>query len=172
MSGPDRSEPIRAENRHGDIVTHPRQSWFVIGLVLAWFAIVGCSTSQEAVSPPPARSLALPTLATLPGACAGIGLDDARLAGDPNDPRIVWLSFNAAPGRHELVFRPGFSARFAPDLEVLNAAGIVVAKLGDPIGEACVTGSAGPNDPWLILWPDDSRDSRDPRTGTLWDPAL
>jgi hypothetical protein len=58
-----------------------------------------------------------------------------------------------APSRREVVFPPGFSARFAPDLQILNAAGAVVAKQGDHLNEACVIGAAGPNDPLLILWP-------------------
>ena len=78
-------------------------------------------------------------------ACAGVGTE-AVLAGDANDPRVAWLVSSGK--RVDVVFPFGFRARFAPNLEVLNDSGVVVARAGDRIDGGCVT--AGP---LLILWP-------------------
>jgi hypothetical protein len=54
-------------------------------------------------------------------------------------------------GRHEIVWPYGFTARFDPDLAVLDASGKVVFRAGDPIDGGCVIGGAG--SPLLILPP-------------------
>ena len=81
-------------------------------------------------------------------ACAGVGYLGAVLHGSPTDPRIAWLQF-AKAGRREIVFPLGYIARFAPQLEILNAEGAVVGHEGDAIDGGCVT-STGAD---LILWP-------------------
>jgi hypothetical protein len=109
-------------------------------------AVPACSATP---SPPPtnaAGNLVLPTMDTPPNTpCAGVGTE-ALLAGDADDPRVAWIVSRMT--RVDVVFPSGFSARFAPDLEVLDASGRVVARAGDRIDGYCVT--AGPP---LILWP-------------------
>ena len=79
-------------------------------------------------------------------ACAGIGAD-AFLRGSASDPRHVWLEDAATRARSELVWPTGFVARFAPDLQVIDAAGRAAYSGGDHIGGLCVT--AGAETFWL-----------------------
>jgi hypothetical protein len=73
--------------------------------------------------------------------CAGIGLD-AVLLGSPTDPYVAWLvSQSAGAPRTDVIWPAGYRARFAPDLEVLDEAGNVVLREGDPVGGACVHNS-------------------------------
>lgn len=121
------------------------------GLLVAVFVAAACAGPTPSWSPLPPGVYALPTVDTSGwDACAGIGVVDAQLRGDPVDSRVAWLS--SSFGRKELVFPVGFTARFMPDLEVLDRAGVVVAREGDAIEGGCVTGS-GPSSPLLILWP-------------------
>ncbi len=91
--------------------------------------------------------MALPTLAAVPRVCLGVGGGGARLMGDPSDPRVAWLE--GSGNRGEVVWPPGFSARFAPDLEVLDASGKVLYREGDEIVEGCAVGP--PEDPPSLL---------------------
>jgi hypothetical protein len=83
----------------------------------------------------------LPTLATLADntPCAGVGTE-ATLVGSPTDPRLAWM-VDFRGGRHEIVWPRGFTARFDPDLAVLDASGKVVYRAGDRIDGGCVTGA-------------------------------
>ena len=90
----------------------------------------------------------LPTLASDNGACRGVGLVDATLAGSPADPRVAWL-VSAGGGRQEIVWPPGFSARFTPHLEVIDTSGKTVFRAGDKISGGCVAGP--PEDPGKLL---------------------
>jgi len=90
----------------------------------------------------------LPTLATDVQACAGVGTE-ATLVGSPTDPRLAWI-VDFRGGRHEIVWPRGFTARFDPDLAVLDASGKVVYRAGDRIDGGCVTGI---EDTLLILPP-------------------
>ena len=88
-----------------------------------------------------------PTLPTLPGVtentpCAGVG-NDGTLAGSPTDPRVAWLA-EPKGGRVEIVWPQGFTARFDPDLAVLDASGKVVYRAGDKIDGFCVRGEGRP----------------------------
>ncbi len=131
-------------------------------LILVLFALtaVACSpgpgapTATAVNSLAPAESLApgevaLPTEVpqVLPSgvleACAGVGLD-AVLHGAPNDPRVAWLINNLGT-RIDVIWPVGYRARFAPTLEVLDPAGDVVLREGDPVTGGCVTG-----DPLLL----------------------
>jgi hypothetical protein len=56
---------------------------------------------------------------------------------------VTWLVDVSTGGRGEIVWPPGFTARFDPDLAVLDASGKVVYRAGDHIDGGCV---AGPND--------------------------
>jgi hypothetical protein len=108
------------------------------------------------VPPSPAAStttlaalvFALPTVGEAGGACGGVGIVDATLTGNPSNPRVAWLT--SPTGRHDVVFPPGFKARFTPKMEVLNASGAVVARDGTTVSGGCVTGP-GPNAALLIL---------------------
>jgi hypothetical protein len=100
-------------------------------LLVATLLLAACTTTRP-----------LPTLSSYNGACRGIGLLDATLVGDAGDPRVAWLEMRG-DGRHEIVWPPGFSARFTPDLEVLDASGKVAFRAGDKISGGC---TAGPND--------------------------
>ena len=72
------------------------------------------------------------------GDCRGVGLD-ATLTGNPSDPRIAWLV--ASTGRRiDIMWPPGYTARFEPLLEVLNADGTVVFREGSNVTDGCVTG--------------------------------
>ena len=94
-------------------------------------------------------SPSLPTLDSAINPCAGVGLG-ATLAGSPTDPRVAWLVYSQG-GRSEIVWPAGFTARFDPDLAVLDASGKVVYRAGDHIDGGCVVG--GVDSPLLILPP-------------------
>ena len=113
--------------------------------------LIGCERPAPSPSPLPPGLYAVPTIDTSTfDACAGVGIADAHLTGDPNDPRVAWLT--GQYGRREVVFPARFTARFAPELEILDATGTVVARSGDLITGGCVTGG-DPVGPLLILWP-------------------
>ncbi|HXX60012.1 MAG TPA: hypothetical protein VEI48_01830 [Candidatus Sulfotelmatobacter sp.] len=98
-----------------------------------------------------AGEIALPTeplVALEPGvatACAGVGVS-AVLHGSAADPRVAWL-VNDLGTRLDVVWPPGYLARFTPNLEVLDGNGVVVLKAG-----GVVTGVCGTVDPhiWLL----------------------
>ena len=126
-------------------------------LALAVLAVVlaACGAAPPSSSPPAGSLapglLALPTVANLGDACAGVGLEHATLRGDRNDPRVAWLELEGF-GRKEVLFPPGFGARFSPQLEVVDQSGRIVAREGTVIDGGCVTGSAE-GGPLLVLWP-------------------
>jgi hypothetical protein len=78
-------------------------------------------------------------------ACAGVGIG-AVLHGDAADPRVAWLVSDLG-SRIDVVWPPGYRARFAPDLQVLDAGDAVVLKAGDPVTGACVLSE----DPRILL---------------------
>jgi hypothetical protein len=83
----------------------------------------------------------LPTLTSDVQVCEGVHLG-ATLAGSPTDPRVAW-AVDAKGGRHEIVWPPGFTARFDPDLAVLDTSGKVRYRAGDLIDGGCVHGGVG-----------------------------
>lgn len=52
-------------------------------------------------------------------------------------------------GRRDIIWPPGFTARFDPDLRVLDASGTVVLSKGDQITGGCVAGP--PDNPGSLL---------------------
>lgn len=122
-------------------------------LLLALF-VGACSSPLPSLNPS-GVPIRLPAVNPMPELCAGVGLLGATLTGDPHDPRVAWLkteptgSAASGAGRLDVVFPPGFSARFDPGLEILDPAGRVVASEGDPINGGCDTGGG----PLLVLWP-------------------
>lgn len=95
--------------------------------------------------------IALPTLASWTGSCRGVGLSDAVLHGASDDARGAWLVTRDGV-RLDVVWPPGYRARFAPDLEVLDGGGTLRFREGDEPTGACTTGpdADGP----LLLAPD------------------
>jgi hypothetical protein len=114
-----------------------RRAAAMLGLGLA---LAGCSLARPR-----------PTLPTVQAAgCRDVGIPNATLAGDPKDPRVTWLIQDGQ--RRDVVFPTGYAARFAPQLEILDGSGHVIARAGDLVGGGCVTG-ADAQGPLLILWP-------------------
>jgi hypothetical protein len=71
------------------------------------------------------------------GLCAGGGTTAViRLHGSPDDWRLTWMTLPDGTVR-QLSWRPGTSARFAPNLEVIGPDGGVVAREGDVITGLC-----------------------------------
>ncbi|MFN8620638.1 MAG: hypothetical protein U0869_07855 [Chloroflexota bacterium] len=74
-------------------------------------------------------------VADIADVCRGTGLVDATIHGSPDDPRLVWVEFRDG-SRKEVAWPAGFSARFTPTLEVLDAIGRVVGVEGtEAIGQ-------------------------------------
>jgi hypothetical protein len=113
----------------------------VAAVLLALF-VAGCMAG------PSKGTLTLPTVRA--GGCRDVALPDATLTGDQGDPRVAWLIQNAQ--RRDVVFPNGYTARFTPQLEILDASGRVVARAGDAVTGGCVTRSDAQG-PLLILWP-------------------
>ena len=75
--------------------------------------------------------------------CAGGGtIGDFQIHGWPTDPRLVWMTWPDGH-RSELAFDPGWSARFTPDLEVMDPTDQVVAREGSRITGLCPTPEPG-----------------------------
>ncbi len=68
--------------------------------------------------------------------CAGTGWSGAGhlLTGSPTDPRLAWMN---AGDRQELEWPVGYSARFTPQLELLNEDGVVVGYEGTELAGGC-----------------------------------
>jgi hypothetical protein len=133
-------------------------------LLFATLAVAGCATSPAPTpsptpTPPPSGFVPLVTLSgRLPAGvsasnflCAGVGLDDAFLRGDPNAPgEKVWVEpIGPGAGGPRLVTWPtGFRARFAPRLELIDASGLVVAREGDRL--TGVGGQSRTDGRWVV----------------------
>jgi hypothetical protein len=105
--------------------------------------VVGCAATLG--TPPPAtRSLGpgeiwLPVVDTRGGTvlCAGGGpVGSLAIHGSPSDPRVTWMALSDGTA-HPVVWMPGTSARFTPDLEVIGPDGRVIAREGDQISGSC-----------------------------------
>lgn len=106
-------------------------------------AACGSSMPPAVASPkPPAPIVKLPSLPGAPGpvmACAGIGLSQV-LAGNAADKRVAWLEpFGGGGPGFDLVWPAAYSARFDPDIEILDEHGDVVLRAGDFVEGGCVT---------------------------------
>jgi hypothetical protein len=113
-----------------------RRHWVpaLIGIVLSLVA-TACT-----------QTIPLPTVATADRFCREIGYEGV-LRGDPADPRVAWgekqTRVNHLVLRKELVWPPGYTARFTPELEILDASRRVRLVAGDVIEGGCVGGSGG-----------------------------
>ncbi len=108
----------------------PSRSWrdaCAVGLIVVAAALTGCTTHRS-----------LP-VAGFPNHCRGVGIE-AVLAGSANDPRVTWIQ--AAQGAQlSLVWPPGWTAQFNPDLEVLDDQGVIRMRAGDPVSGICQKGT-------------------------------
>jgi hypothetical protein len=113
--------------------------------VLTMALVAACGLTQLSPSTVP-----LPTVRFQSNKCFGIGGGFVILRGDPNDARLTWETGLDGSGRQDIVWPPGYRARFAPGLEVLDPSGRVVARDGDrvPAG-GCVAGP--PDDPTKVV---------------------
>jgi hypothetical protein len=74
---------------------------------------------------------------------------DVVIHDSASDPRLTWVTAPGRDRRFEIVWPMGYSARFVPSLEVLDATGAVVAREGDHLGGWCRTPST-PDD--AAIW--------------------
>jgi hypothetical protein len=68
--------------------------------------------------------------------CAGTGID-AVLHGSPGDPPSTWIIHVVDGRREEVVWPPGYSARFDPGLLLFDEAGILVGRDGTHVIGRC-----------------------------------
>lgn len=137
----------------------PRQ----IATVLALAFVAACTTVQPfaptmapTVDPTPPRALGVGEMWVpvelwqpvngIPVACGGVGYEgEFRLHGSPTEPRVVWMTFPDGT-RRELAWPLGYSARFTPELELLDETGLVVAREDSVVTGGCGTPQSG------VLW--------------------
>ena len=116
------------------------------GLLALGLALAGCMPFGGP-GPTPSGVFALHTVDVTGMLCPDVGLFDTILTGSATDPRVAWL--HNPGGDRPVEFPAGFSARFTPDLEVLDAGGRVAFVDGQRIDGGCV----GPGDAILLGWP-------------------
>lgn len=115
-----------------------------LGIVLAAVVLMACLSSPKPVP----RSFG-PGEVAVPVAnwnngqviCAGAAFP-GTLHGSPTDVRVVWMT-RPAEGPVELAWPAGYSARFDPDLELLDASGRVVGREGTSVTGGCPTADPG-----------------------------
>jgi hypothetical protein len=108
------------------------RAFLIVAAGLALTSVsVACSSTP--------RTLPLP-VAGFPDRCRGVGVE-ATLGGDPSDPRVTWL-VSADGSQTPLVWPSGWTGRFTPSLEVLDAKGTVRYRQGDAVSAACLAGPA------------------------------
>jgi hypothetical protein len=79
--------------------------------------------------------------------CGGVGFVGKFIVhGSPTDQRLTWMT-RPDGGREELVWPHGYTARFTPGLEVLDAHGRVVAREGSLATGGC---TMPPDGAWYI----------------------
>jgi hypothetical protein len=102
----------------------------VVGVMAVCLLMSGCGFFGTA---------SLHTDPTRLGGCSlGVGRD-ATVHGSAADPRLAWAIETASGKRVELVWPKGYTARFSPELEVLDRDGQVVAHEGDLIVGSCLS---------------------------------
>jgi hypothetical protein len=122
-----------------------RPSLALASAVLA-LSIGGCGQSRPSSSAPAGVSLApgevaAPTYQTIVDgatvACAGVGFElDVRVHGSPSDPSVAWVVFPDGH-RENLLWPPGYVARFRPSLEIVDPTGHVVARENERATGGC-----------------------------------
>jgi hypothetical protein len=101
-------------------------------LVVGAFALLLSGCGQSRVD--------LPT--TNVESCIGYGIS-VVLRGDAADPDVAWIEGYESHNRTAVVWPTGFTARFDPDLEILDESGRVVLREGDYIDGTCGVVSKG-----------------------------
>jgi hypothetical protein len=108
--------------------------------------VAGCGGSV-----PSASTIPLPAVVSIPAHCRFFGGGGfVVLRGNADDPSVTWQTAIDGAGRLEIVWPPGYQARFTPDLEVLDPYGEVIARDGDQVpAGGCAVGPA--NDPSSVV---------------------
>jgi hypothetical protein len=137
-------------------------------LILIALVVAGCGIGPSGSLPPatPMPATPLPsgyvTISTLSGqtpegpnpACADEYYYDAILHGDPTAEVPVWIEplpeFYADRGRVEVIWPFGFSARFTPDLELLDSEATIVGREGGRLHD--LAGRQETPTRWVIWW--------------------
>jgi hypothetical protein len=101
-------------------------------------ALTGCASEPwPGVSFRPLASGEVPLRTVEPKwTCAGTAFD-AVLHGSPGDPPSTWITYVVNGRREEVIWPPGYSARFHPTLLVFDEAGILVAREGTHVLGGC-----------------------------------
>jgi hypothetical protein len=106
------------------------------------------SAEQSANSSPiEPQTFALETAPWYGRGCAGLAVPSV-LHGDPNDPHHVWIEpVTGEPKRLEVLFPPGYTARFSPQLVLMGPDDEVVGREGSRVSGYCIieVPSAPPN---------------------------
>ena len=111
-------------------------------------ATLGASTTPSSLPATPTASAATAyALTTDPrwGCPFGVGAD-VTIRGSLDDPKRVWGIDNSSGARVELLWPPGYSARFEPDLVIIDEDGEVVGHDADLIIGACMPPRIDPAD--------------------------
>jgi hypothetical protein len=114
-----------------------------IAFVLALLVAPACGGGQPSLTWSP-----LPTLPPGPApTCAGAGVTEATVRGNPTLASPVW--FEVASRNIPTVWPFGYTARFVPDLEVVDSAGNVIAREGTVLTDVgvCVGQDEG-----VLVW--------------------
>lgn len=107
----------------------------LVGAVLLAIAAAACG-AEPVITPSAGPALPFDPRWTGDG-CRGVGAD-VVIHGSPIDANVSWVtSFNGF--RTEIIWPLGYSARFVPNLEILDQTGKVVAREGDHLGGWCKT---------------------------------
>ncbi len=127
----------------------PTLAWQLgVAILLGWL-LAACGAQAATFLPIRSGEFALVTHKPFANpknmGCPGVGLI-AVVRGDPTDPRIAWLvdrSTGADGGRMDVAWPPGYRARFAPALEILDGTGNVRLRADDPVDGYCGTDDNG-----------------------------
>ena len=121
-------------------------SALVFGVLLVAACSVRLMPTPQRTLGPGERWVPIANWTTLGGQqvlCAGGGFHGViRLRGSPEDARLVWM-VDADGTRTELAWPVGYSARFTPELELLDNSGRVVARQGSLVVGGCLTADHG-----------------------------
>jgi hypothetical protein len=114
---------------------------------LVLVAVLSGCAAAESPTPPLATlapgEVALPEyLAEVGGApqlCAGVAFVGYSVVvhGSPDDPALTWIVFGNDGHRENLLWPPGYRARFTPSLVVLDPTGQIVAREGEYATGGC-----------------------------------
>jgi len=119
-------------------------------------AVVLTLTSACGAERPAPSTVELPGPTSEPTECAGIGGGLMILRGDPNDAHVTWETDLDGSRRQDVVWPPGYRARFAPALEVYDPTGRLIARDGDRVpGGGCAVGPREDRSKVVLVQPED-----------------